>query len=303
MRAKRRDLSGGAESTGGGSGRSCGIHRPHLHRFVEGELEPIRARLLEEHLTTCPECEAAREDLERERLFVVESLVSSPPLSERLTRKILRRAERELCQRGNALFARRLRRLAVALGASILGAAALLVLGTRILLGPSRDPGAMDPGAMAPASRLVAAVPERAHVETAGTEAAHRLEAGPFEPGRLERTAFPAAPVAARLPSPRLVPRRAAVTPRAAAESPTVSRLTFPRALGAAMDIPPLAPSLESAEDPCRDHNRDGEVDLSDVAHSFNILLGGVGGLPPSDLADADATDDEVDCDEACVRV
>ncbi len=73
----------------------CRIAEPFLHLYVEGELDPIRSQLLSAHLESCAACRSARRELERERLWLMESTVSAPPLSEHFREKVLARIRKE----------------------------------------------------------------------------------------------------------------------------------------------------------------------------------------------------------------
>jgi len=75
-----------------------------LHRYVEGELDPIRSQLLSAHLESCASCRSARRELERERLWLIEGAVNAPPLSEHFREKVLARLRNE---RAEALQRRR----------------------------------------------------------------------------------------------------------------------------------------------------------------------------------------------------
>ena len=96
-------LKGNSEMTGNVAARqdeplpmeNCAQLRPYLHRLVEDELDPMRASRVGEHLEVCPQCERVREELDDERLMVMEALVSAPDLSTRFASKIRQRIEIE----------------------------------------------------------------------------------------------------------------------------------------------------------------------------------------------------------------
>src|SRR5688572_283293 len=84
----------------------CTETRELLHAFVEGEIDPIRGRRIEEHVAGCAACAAARVEIEEERLWLMDVLVKGPPLSprfaEKVTRKIRARARFESARKRSA---------------------------------------------------------------------------------------------------------------------------------------------------------------------------------------------------------
>ena len=59
-----------------------------LHRHVEDELLLVQRNAVDDHVLTCEYCANSLETLREERLWVLKSLVETPPLSPRLARKI-----------------------------------------------------------------------------------------------------------------------------------------------------------------------------------------------------------------------
>ncbi|HVR74046.1 MAG TPA: zf-HC2 domain-containing protein, partial [Planctomycetota bacterium] len=74
-----------------GTPEGCGRFAESLHPHVEGELDPIRAKLLEEHLAGCAACTRAEADLRMERLALLEALVESPELPDSFSEKVMER--------------------------------------------------------------------------------------------------------------------------------------------------------------------------------------------------------------------
>lgn len=92
-----------------------------LHRYVEGELDPIRSQLVERHIAACAACLAEKEELDLERLWLVETAFAGPALSARLVEKIMEPVRREATARSRS---RLRRRVAVAAAACLLAAIA-----------------------------------------------------------------------------------------------------------------------------------------------------------------------------------
>ena len=84
-----------SESEFDSSSSDCRQVELFLHRYVEGELDPIRSQMLAAHLESCASCRCARRELERERLWLIEGAVNAPPLSEHFREKVLARLRKD----------------------------------------------------------------------------------------------------------------------------------------------------------------------------------------------------------------
>lgn len=80
----------------------CEKISPILHRYVEGELDPIRSRVVESHIGWCPACLEEKEKLDLERLWLVENTYAGPALSARLIDKVMAPVAREAAARARA---------------------------------------------------------------------------------------------------------------------------------------------------------------------------------------------------------
>ncbi len=85
---------------------NCTSVVPLLHRYVEGEIDPIRSRRIAEHLASCRSCADRKEQLDVERLWLVESLLDSPALSERFAGKVRSAIESESAPAARTEFER-----------------------------------------------------------------------------------------------------------------------------------------------------------------------------------------------------
>ncbi len=81
---------------------------PTLHRYVEGELDPIHSRLVEKHIALCPACFNEKERLDLERLWLAEAVFEGPALSARLVEKVMKTVRREAASRSRSRWLRRL---------------------------------------------------------------------------------------------------------------------------------------------------------------------------------------------------
>ncbi len=95
----------------------CQRIAPVLHRYVEGELDPIRGQMVESHLAECPACLSEKEQLDLERLWLVETALEGPILSTRLVDKVMEPVRREAAARSSS---RRWRRTIMASAAACL---------------------------------------------------------------------------------------------------------------------------------------------------------------------------------------
>lgn len=71
------------------SSTQCQGVAAHLHRYVEGELDPVRAQLVRTHTKACPRCADEVAMLELEKLWVIESALETPELSARATERAM----------------------------------------------------------------------------------------------------------------------------------------------------------------------------------------------------------------------
>jgi putative zinc finger protein len=238
--------------------------RDLLPLFTEEELDPIRARLVRSHLDGCETCRAERGVLDDERLWLLEEMVKSPPLSSRLRGKVIDRIRsRERIERAR-------RRRSILVRVSGLVAAAAIAVGIGVALDGSWRTGQGGPETTGVASE----VPRIPLTE-------HRL-------------------------SPAIdLDSAANGVPPAAEEIEARGRPpSFGDVLGLVRQIVPAGAAMHPGE-PCPpDPNKDGRVDIIDVAYSCQIIMGApppgniAGGIGGIDTAPADP-----ECDEHCLRV
>jgi hypothetical protein len=246
--------------------------RDLLPLFTEGEIDPIRARLVRAHLAGCEACRAEREVLDDERLWLFEEMVKSPPLSNRLRGKVIDRIRsRERVER-----ARRRRNILVRV--SGLAAAAAIAVGLGVVIDGSwrTGKGGSEPTAVArdvpPADRGGRSPPSIQPVDYRLSPAID-LSAANAVPTASEE--FEAAPVSGRPPN-------------------------FGDVLGLVRQIVPAGAATHPGE-PCQtDPNKDGRVDIIDVAYSCQIIMGAP---PPGGIGGVDPAPADPECDEHCLRV
>jgi hypothetical protein len=265
-------------------GASCSTVRDLLPLFSDGEIDPIRARLVRGHLEACESCSEERRSLDEERLWLVEAMVKSPPLSSRFRGKVIARIlERRRAERS------RKRRTLIVRGSGVAAAAALLVaLGIALRGGADVD------------SPLIA--------RNDGVSGMARVVSSTAEPPAIR----PAAPEAASRPAPAARPPSVDRSTAPAVHEPQAgeSEATFVSArppsfgdvLGLVQQIGPTATtSVHHPGEPCPpDPNKDGKVDLIDVAYSCQIIMGAPA---PHSLGEAALVPADPDCDEDCLRV
>jgi len=260
----------------------CGFIRPHLHAYIEAELDAIRANRVRDHLAGCLECRELAEDLKLERLWVLESMVKSPALSEGFLPKMMQQVEDEARR---AVWASRRRAALPWLGAAaLLVVAALLTarLGTQVA-GPPRDFEGKD----------LAAGPGRVDGPSPGGERAIPLAPYAWTSQPPPLVPLPDArrrPQGERIfPEPRMVPAIRAGVP------------SFGQVFSFAVQLAPQGrPAPLDQDDPCRsDLNKDGRTDWSDVAYSCQVL---VRGAPPDTLQEEAPAVEAPDCDDHCYR-
>jgi len=239
--------------------------RDLLPLFTEEELDPIRARLVRSHLDGCETCRAERGVLDDERLWLLEEMVKSPPLSSRLRGKVIDRIRsRERIERAR-------RRRSILVRVSGLVAAAAIAVGIGVALD-----GSWRTGQDGPETTGVAR-------EVSGRSAPILLTESPAID--LDSAANGVPPAAEEIEARGRPP-------------------SFGDVLGLVRQIVPAGAAMHPGE-PCPpDPNKDGRVDIIDVAYSCQIIMGapppggiagGIGGIDP---APADP-----ECDEHCLRV
>ncbi|MBI4606966.1 MAG: zf-HC2 domain-containing protein [Planctomycetes bacterium] len=284
-----------SSALGSAGGFDCAAARAVLHAFLERELDPIRVRLLQEHLEACAACRDDEEDLKLERILVLEASVSAPRLSDSFTGKVLAKVEKAVRLAERSRRRRRLLRLGGMAAALLIAAGAVLWSVAR------REHAGRPPLAAAPAGAST--------VVEGNPPAAHPPAAAPGAP----ESALEAVPSAPRVrPPPPVAPRRGDPLPayeiRARRTPAPVTFASFGEVLGMferldAEGIDPRAwqPERARPDDPCRpDPNRDGKMDPSDVAYSCQVLLSSP---PPCSLEAAEAgSEPKTDCDEHCLR-
>jgi hypothetical protein len=245
--------------------------RDLLPLFTEEELDPIRARLVRSHLDGCETCRAERGVLDDERLWLLEEMVKSPPLSSRLRGKVIDRIRsRERIERAR-------RRRSILVRVSGLAAAAAIAVGIGVSLDGSWRTGQDGP-------------------ETTGVaREVPRTDWGTGRPAPIQRTEHRLSP-AIDLDS------AANGVPPAAEEIEARGRPpSFGDVLGLVRQIVPAGAAMHPGE-PCPpDPNRDGRVDIIDVAYSCQIIMGAP---PPGNIAGGiDPAPADPECDEHCLRV
>jgi len=243
-----------------------------LHAHAEGELDPIRLRRVDEHLTRCGACREELRELHEERLRCMELLVKSPPLSPRFAQKVTGRIRARM-----RLDAARKRR-----GWIARGAAAAALIGITAFLAV-RHPG--DQGS----PRIVLSPAELESADLASAEESSRVELA-SGPGRVEGSWI--------IEGPIHMPARPFPRPHSIVENMWGM---ISQANRSAWGVP---------KDPCApDPNRDGSTDYRDVVHFVSVDMGvgsevAFGG--DSERDDGAAEDErapvEPECDELCLR-
>ena len=245
----------------------CEFFEETLHLWIEGEADPLAARELQSHLGSCAACERRLRDLEQERIAILETALTSPPLSLRFPRRV---TEEILRHQGTERIHRRLKALRKALvGLAAAAAVALSAFALERLAHPPAMPG----GAPAMGASLLA------------TTSVVRRQA----PGVIIHIIPEALPA-------RLDASERCIDPRPALASDTGSG----RPVATDQRIN-LANWIEFSAEffhferhlPChRDVNQDGLTDISDAAHLFMLAVG------PVNSGSAVGTEDGVDLGE-----
>jgi hypothetical protein len=260
----------------------CERARLHLHSFVEGELDAIRSGRIRAHLGGCPACREIEEDLKLERLWLIESIVDTPSLSDSFTRKIIGKVEAAL----EAEKASRRRRAFTVWGfAGLAAALAVAALGMFILDGfrPHDDSHAV---ASTPPARLEPPLLSRPGVAVSTTLPSAGPRIGEVASQLLD--SFAVSPARDTEPAVRFA---------SYSRSPNFGHVYV---MAAGLAPPSRARAALAKDDPCKpDPNRDGQVDWNDVAYSCQLI---VSGQPPHPLESVDAAPIETDCDDSCFR-
>lgn len=281
-----------------GTLEGCGRFAEALHPHVEGELDPIRTKLLEEHLAGCAACTRAEADLKMERLAFLEAAVETPELPDSFSEKVMERI-RDVSR---ARRTRRRLRFAAAAGLVIfLGAAGSLELFRSGPIEPGSPPPLLTSAPVAPPPSTDHPRPPALRDEDA-RGGALPLVASPAAKGS-EKATLEEAAALHEVPRPGLIAftSQGAPLPGVRPEStPPVPVRTLGHVVGMVvrMGQPHDAPGRD---DPCKpDPNKDGKTDLNDVAYSCQVLI--CGNLP-SPLEALAAPADEADCDGPCLRI
>ena len=249
-------------------GPSCSTVRDLLPLFTEGELDPIRARLVRAHIEGCGACRAEREALDDERLWLLEEMVKSPPLSSRFRGKVIDRIRsRERVERAR-------RHRSVLLRASGIAAAAAIAVGIGLVLDGSwrTAPGGPEPVIVARDVTRIDGGSERS-------------------PPPIHLAVSPAIDLGAAMPAASEDPDPRPVSVRAP---------SFGDVLGLMRQIVPAGAATHPGEPCAPDPNKDGRVDIIDVAYSCQIIMGAPS---PGGIAGVDPTPIDPECDEHCLRV
>lgn len=286
MESNHEEIAAGRED-------GCTGCAPHLHRLSEGELDPIREKRVREHLAACERCRGEIEEIEAERLWLIESALSSPALSESFSRKVIERI------RAEEAAASRLRRRAFGLRLS--GVAALVLAAVALgrmspSLSPSGEEASGSPGEVVRTER-------NGGIDGMGLEE-KGLTGMDLAAGHAAELTGSSAEIADD-PDLCLDPS----TDSHFRPVPAIQRgrrgatfISFGDVAGMAASIGPsgrLPPEIR--DDPCKpDPNKDGQTDLNDVAYSCQILMGGPSS--PRPLEEREKSVGEVDCEDLCLR-
>jgi hypothetical protein len=242
-----------------------------MHAYVEGGLDPLRSSHIESHLSDCADCRALRRRLEEERVWIIESLVKAPALSPRLRGRVMARIQETRRQSRTVRLRDRVFRLA---GAA--AAAAVLILAAIEVPRISRSVG-MVPGVARLPTALPSLSPEAVDFGVA------------LEMRRSVDTVVDVRPVA-------YLPEDSA----SFADGASTLLARFPDVMNFAAKLNGNYPRDLPQRDPCRpDPNRDGRLDLNDVAYSYQVFFTGAAPnvFEPNETATADP-----ECEDICLR-
>lgn len=302
---------------------NCAQFRPYLHRLIEDELTPMTSALVRSHLENCPQCERFRQELEDERLLVLESLVSMPELSAKFAGKVRQKIE------GEIQWARAQTRQRWVLG---LGSAAAMILVAVVLaIGSSNRSEAPLVAATVPTVISPPADLSRPHALPVGASIVRpvSLPVGLRAPARHQRQQsfiFHGPNGAKTKITPPAGARLTKVFRFRVRTNPGHPNLNVGHVLALANRLG-QRPILRrrAPQDPCRDDpNDDGITDLKDLAYACQVVMGtgqaltgsmeskgrnlrrgdpnAVNGTPTDgSLPDGTFTDSE--CEEYCLRV
>ncbi len=213
----------------------CAAVKEGLHRYIAGEVDPLTARSIQDHLRRCPSCSGEAHILEEEEIAFLEAAVVSPALSPRFAARLVDEIRREETE---ALGKRKLRRLRSILGAGALAAGIAVAAVGGFLTAPTASPerGGAD------LSGPIAVRPEMA---LSG-------KVCPEDRSRRGGIVLPLASLHRELPA-----------------TPANLRLNLPDWVEFSASFFPL-----DELKPCqRDVNHDGQTDISDAAHLFMLAV------------------------------
>ncbi len=227
-------------------GMMCRDVQELLHAHVDGELEGFRAVLVDRHLLGCAPCRKVRNDLERERIWIIEAALDAPRVPASFASRVVDRVR-------ESRRATKIRWWRDAFFRASGAAAAIAIVSVAAL----RIPSGTDPGAGGP--------------EGSGIVLDERTDDSSWPP--VSRAVVAPIPVevvfVAHAPSDSAHDGHPAAR---AAEVRLVSDLVF-----AAYDLgQPGKKAVRSFDRGvlCRpDPNSDGRSDLNDVAYSLQLMM------------------------------
>ena len=211
----------------------CATCAEWLHLHLEGEAEPLLSRTLKEHLAACPACARRYEALERERVEVLEALLSTPPLSPRFASQVMGRIRGLERSERNRRLRRRLYRLLSGTAVAAAAAAAALLIVLRTGGGQPRE---------AQTNVVIGSKP----VPT---------------PSFIRYAVPPGAGIVPRCPDEKVEPLP---LPPTSGDQVGVNE---------SIDVTAALLRLEDRLPCSRDVNHDGEMDVSDAAHLFMLAV------------------------------
>jgi len=260
----------------------CAEVRECLHRYVEGETEPFLSGLVEAHLSRCETCRGMRKRFEGERLWLLEVAIDTPQLSPNFRKKIRRRIEKDLRE----VHALR-RREAFFRFSGV--ACAVLILALAAVNFQRRPP---DEERVADVGRSDA-LPSRDLPPAGGVDSL----LPPPEESIVDVVESPGPPFPSVLGEglPSREPQRPPEQARLA------SHLNDVVSAALKLDRSRRPARGRGVEDPCRpDPNRDGKMDLNDVAYSCQVSLVGA---PPEPLSESERAPSDPECEDLCLKV
>ncbi len=294
--------------------RRCDALRSHYHHYVENELDPLRVRMVDAHLGACDKCREEVEYLQLEKLWVMETVLDAPELSDRLTEKIVAAVHAERRDLNSRWFLRVSASIAAVALAGVLavfaGGASIetpeIVSEKQIHLPPGtihvRSAGKSRDRNELPRARLVH------YNASSGISTTHGYPWTLPAPRRhAARCDYPASAyrVAVRVKSPRDRIRK--LTPLASradvvvfVRMPRRGRISLRDTVNVALRFARGTPAVERDLESCEpDPNADGKLDIDDIAYGLQVLYGA---QTPEAVALGDESSQENECDAACAR-